>query len=206
MQERDLTKGELTRQSILDAAVNRFGLDGFRATSVADIAREAAVSGSGVYAYFPNKEALFVEALDQDAAQVIDEGVAMLIATADREEWREALVLTLVTSLSSHPLAYRILAGREPDVTARVMDMPALGELRKSLTERLRRDQITGTVRPEIDATTVANGLVTIIICLLVGVVQFGASGVELYGDDVVAVIDAALEPYAALPGSPRQG
>lgn len=195
MGDREPTKGELTRQTILDAAVDRFGRDGFRATSVADIAREASVSGSAVYAYFPNKEALFVAALDQDAAQVIDEGVDLLIKTANHDDWHELLVLTLINSLASHPLANRVLAGLEPDVTSRVLDLPALAELRKGLAERLRADQFDDVIRRDIDVTSIANGMVTIIICLLVGVVQFGAAGVELYGDDVVAVINAALDP-----------
>ncbi len=62
------TKGAQTRQAILDAAIARFGRDGFRATSVADIARDATVGGTVAYAYFPNKEALFLAAIDEDAA------------------------------------------------------------------------------------------------------------------------------------------
>lgn len=190
------TKGELTRQTILDAAVHRFGRDGFRATSVADVARDASVSGSAVYAYFPNKEALFLAALDQDAAAVIDEGVTLLIETMHLDDkWQEALLLTLVGSLPSHPLANRVLAGLEPDVTARVLELPALAELRKWLVQRLDNDQVEGLIRADIDTTTVASGMVTVIICLLVGVVQFGVSGVELYGGDVVALLDAALDP-----------
>lgn len=190
------TKGELTRQTILDAAVTRFGREGFRATSVADVARDASVSGSAVYAYFPNKEALFLAALDQDAAAVIDEGVTLLIKTMHLDEdWQEALLLTLVGSLPTHPLANRVLAGLEPDVTARVLELPALAELRKWLVQRLDNDQVEGLIRPDIDTTTVANGMVTVIICLLVGIVQFGVSGVELYGGDVVALLNAALDP-----------
>ena len=48
-------KGEQTRLAILDAAIARFGREGYRATSVADIARDAGVSGTAAYAYFPNK-------------------------------------------------------------------------------------------------------------------------------------------------------
>ena len=56
------TKGEQTRRAILRAAITRFGRDGFRATSVADIARDAGVGGTVAYAYYPNKEALFLAA------------------------------------------------------------------------------------------------------------------------------------------------
>jgi len=69
------SKGAQTRRAILSSAIARFGREGYRATSVADIARDAAVGGSVAYAYFPNKEALFLAAVDEDAAGVIDEGL-----------------------------------------------------------------------------------------------------------------------------------
>ena len=80
-----MQKGERTRQAILEAAIVRFGRDGFRATAVADIARDAGVGGTVAYAYFPNKEALFLAAIDEDAAAVIHEGLSRicLLYTSD---------------------------------------------------------------------------------------------------------------------------
>src|SRR3546814_11997860 len=65
---RPSTKGEQTRRAILAAAIERFGREGYRATSVADIARDAGVGGTVAYAYFPNTETLFLEAFDEDAS------------------------------------------------------------------------------------------------------------------------------------------
>src|SRR5690242_18506484 len=56
-------KGEQTRRAILLAAIDRFGQDGFRATSIAKIARDAGVGATITWNYFPNKEALFLAAL-----------------------------------------------------------------------------------------------------------------------------------------------
>jgi AcrR family transcriptional regulator len=81
--EEPLSKGERTRRTILEAAIARFGRDGYRATSVADIARDAGVSGTAAYAYFPNKEALFVAAVDHDAAAVIRSGLTEIIEDPD---------------------------------------------------------------------------------------------------------------------------
>ena len=55
------SKGAQTREAILRAAIVRFGREGYRATSVADIARDASVGGTVAYAYFADKEALFQE-------------------------------------------------------------------------------------------------------------------------------------------------
>src|SRR5438067_5731841 len=152
------TKGAQTRQSILDAAIARFGREGFRATSVADIARDASVGGTVAYAYFADKEALFLAALDEDAAAVIHEGLSTAFASPGRTDWRRALLFTLVAAVGRHPLARRLLAGLEPEVTPRVLEIPALTELRKACAERLRAEQLAGTVRSDIDPLAVGNG------------------------------------------------
>jgi AcrR family transcriptional regulator len=189
------SKGELTRRAILDAAIARFGRDGYRATSVADIARDASIGGTVAYAYFPNKEALFLAAVDHDAAAVIVEGVSHILEDLDSDDWRETLMFTLVEAVDQHPLARRLLAGLEPEVTARVMDIPALHELRKACAERLRTEQASGRARPDIDAVAVANGIVTICLSLLRAVVQIGSDVTATYASDIAAVFAAALDP-----------
>ena len=186
-------KGAQTRQAILEAAIARFGRDGYRSTSVADIAREASVGGSLVYAYFPNKEALFLAAVDEDAAAVINEGLSSALTELHVAQWRQTLITTLVVALGSHPLARRLLAGLEPEVTDRVLEIPALAELRKVSAERIRAEQLSGFVRPDVDPTTMANGIVAITLSLLMSVVQMGDASAALYGDDVAAVLTAAL-------------
>ena len=189
-----LTKGEQTRQAILDAAIVRFGRDGYRSASVADIARDASVGGTVAYAYFPNKEALFLAAVDHDAAAVIEEGLSSAIAEANIPDWREKLIFTLLEALEDHPLARRLLAGLEPEVTVRVLEIPALAELRRACAERLRAEQAHGTVRPDIDPVTMANGIVAIMLSLLMSVIQLGGNAAVLYGDDIAAVFEAAIE------------
>ena len=187
------SKGELTREAILAAAIARFGRDGFRGTSVADIAREAGVSGTAAYAYFPNKEALFLAAVDEDAAAVIHEGLDSVIAQPDVLDWRETLIFTLVTAVQGHPLAGRLLGGQEPEVTERVLELPALADLRKAVTERIRSEQLAGTVRSDIDADSIGNGVIAIMLSVLMAVTQLGPSTLLAYRNDVAAVFEAAL-------------
>jgi AcrR family transcriptional regulator len=193
-----VAKGEQTRRAILDAAIERFGRDGYRATSVADIARDARVSGTAAYAYFPNKEALFLAALDDDAAAVIEEGVSHVIddsAPESPEDWGQELFFTLLDAVDHHPLARRILAGLEPGVTDRVIDIPALSELRKACAEKLRSEQVLGRVRSDIDPVPVASGIVAIISALLMSVIQLGGKSAAVHARDVEAVLRAALDP-----------
>jgi len=192
-----LTKGEQTRRAILEAAIVRFGRDGYRATSVADIAREAGVSGTAAYAYFDGKEALFLAAVDEDAAAAISQGMAGVLEEkkhGERSDWRETLMLTMLDAVERHPLARRLLAGHEPEVTERVLETPALNDLRRGVADRLRQEQAEGTVRPDIDPVPIANGVVVILLALLRSVVQIGAPVVDTYGADVAAVFAAALD------------
>jgi AcrR family transcriptional regulator len=188
-------KGAQTRRAILDAAIARFGREGYRSTSVADIARDASVGGTIAYAYFPNKEALFMAAVDEDAAGVIEEGLSGAFAKGRViPDWRQTLIVSLVGALQRHPLARRLLAGLEPEVTVRVLQIPALEELRKVCAERLRSEQLNGTVRPDIDPVVIANGVVAVVLSLLMSVVQLGDTATDMYGEDVVALFEAAIE------------
>jgi AcrR family transcriptional regulator len=196
-------KGAQTRQAVLAAAIERFGRDGYRATSVADIARDAQVTGTVPYAYFPNKTALFVAALDEDAAGVIHEAVSTILEDPDARAWQSTVMLTLVEALETHPLARRILAGLEPHVTDRMLDIPALAELRKAVADRIAADQILGVVRADVDPSALANGTVTIILSLLMSVIQFGQGGLADHGPDVFAVFEAAFSPVRASPQGP---
>jgi AcrR family transcriptional regulator len=188
------TKGAQTRRAILEAAIARFGREGYRSTSVADIARDASVGSTVTYAYFPNKEALFVAAVDEDAAGVIREGLSSVIDDPDLPDWRQTLVFTLLGAVEHHPLARRLLAGLEPEVTERVLEIPALADLRKACAERLRNEQRAGTVRSDIDPVVIANGVVSIILALLMSVVQVGRGAATAYASDVAAVFAAALD------------
>jgi len=188
-----LGRGEQTRRAVLNAAIARFGREGYRSTSVANITRDASVGGTVAYAYFPNKEALFVAAVDEDAAGVIGAGLSNLNAYLEGGNWLQTLISELLAAVEQHPLARRLLAGLEPDVTVRVLEIPALGELRRSCIERLRSGQALGTVRTDIDPAVVGRGIVALILSLLMSMVQLGSDAAEAYAYDVAAVFDAAL-------------
>jgi AcrR family transcriptional regulator len=162
---------------------------------VADIARDAGVSGTLAYAYFPNKEALFLAAVDEDAAAVIHEGVTSVLAEPGLPDWQGTIMVTLVAAVDRHPLARRLLAGLEPEVTTRVLDLPALAELRKAVTERLRTGQLDGTVRADIDAASLANGAVAVTLSILMSLVQLGVEAALPFAVDVNTLISAAIDP-----------
>jgi AcrR family transcriptional regulator len=165
------TKGERTQARILDAAVERFGTNGFRPTSVAAIARDAGVSAAAPFAYWPSKEALFEAAVDADARAVIAELLGGLGETDDVLLWL-TLPNRLIEVLGSHPLARRVLAGQEPDVIDRVLEVSAFQDLRALLADLITADQARGHIRSDLDPKRAAIGMESITLALTMALLQ----------------------------------
>ncbi|MGW5878971.1 TetR/AcrR family transcriptional regulator [Nocardiopsis terrae] len=74
-----MSKGERTRQRIIDSATELFSRSGYRAVSLRDIAAHARLTHAGVLHHFPNKEATLIHVLSRrdavDAPLVLDEGL-----------------------------------------------------------------------------------------------------------------------------------
>jgi AcrR family transcriptional regulator len=189
------TKGDRTRQALIAAGIVRFAREGYRGTSVADICRDAGLSTTASYPYFANKEALFVAAVDEDVAGLIADAVSLVAIELAPEHWGHTMMRNLVTRMDEHPLARRIVSGLEPEFTMRLLDIPALSELRKGAAELMRAHQVTGLVRDDVDPVQMANGLVVIVISLLMATMQTGEVGLDLVADDVEAVLSAATRP-----------
>lgn len=75
-----MSKGERTRQRIIDSATELFSRSGYRAVSLRDIAAHAGITHAGVLHHFPNKEATLIHVLSRrdavDAPLVLDEGIS----------------------------------------------------------------------------------------------------------------------------------
>jgi AcrR family transcriptional regulator len=183
---------------LLAAGIVRFAREGFRGTSVADICRDAGLSTTASYPYFPNKEAIFVACVDEDVAELINDSVSLLVVDTEPEHWGRVMMRALIENMPAHPLARRIVSGLEPEFTMRLLDIPALAELRKTVTELIRVQQASGSVRSDIEPVQTANGMVVIVISLLMATMQTGASGFEQVADDVESVLQAATRPLSA--------
>jgi AcrR family transcriptional regulator len=189
------TKGDRTRHSLVAAAVIRFAREGYRGSSVADICRDAGLSTTASYPYFPNKEALFVVAVDEDVAGLIADGVSLAVVETALEHWGRVILSGLLTSIDAHPLARRIVSGLEPEFTMRLLGIPALAQLRKDVSALIAAEQMSGLVRGDIEPVAMANGIVIIVISLLMSTVQTGGGGRERVAADVEAVLWAATRP-----------
>ena len=190
-----ITKGERTRQRLLDIAVRQFADRGFQRTSVSGIAREAGLTQAAVYAYFENKEDLFFAAVDLDAAGVIADAQVQVGEGVPVHEQVPALVILFVEALENHPLARRVLAGHEPEVTGRLVQLPALEEITADLALELDAAQRAGDLRPDVDPAALADGVQTLVLSLLMAVVQVDIADEDRRIQGVSALFDAVLKP-----------
>jgi AcrR family transcriptional regulator len=189
------SKGDRTRQSLIAAAIIRFAREGYRGSSVADICRDAGLSTTASYPYFPNKEALFVASVDEDVAGLITDGVSLVVVETVPEHWGRVILTGLLARIDEHPLARRIVSGLEPEFTMRLLGIPALAQLRKDVGSLIAAQQMSGAVRGDVEPVQMANGIVIIVISLLMSTLQTGGAGLELVADDVEAVLQAATRP-----------
>lgn len=86
------------REQILTAALELFRLYGFRKTSVDQIARAASVAKPTIYAYFADKEALFVA--------VCEHVLAEMLARAEHAEASKGTISTRVAAIVSAKFTY----------------------------------------------------------------------------------------------------
>lgn len=189
------TKGERTRQALLDAARERFARDGYRATSVADISRDAGVGGTTAFVHFENKEALFLAAVDGDLGSVFDELGLELASLEPEGTVPDRLLATVLAIVERHPLARRLLAGLEPDVTERVLETDSFAELRRAVAGILAERQREGAIRPDLPPEHLADGLVAVVVAVAMASVQIGSTIPEAFGPGLAALLRGLLTP-----------
>jgi AcrR family transcriptional regulator len=82
-------KKEEVRVRIEEAALRVFAENGFRSSTMADIAREAGVSTGNIYRYYANKDALFYSVVSPDFVDRFRDRIGMKMKTADGVDLRE---------------------------------------------------------------------------------------------------------------------
>lgn len=189
------TRGAKTRQALLDAARERFARDGYRATSVADISRDAGVGGTTAFVHFENKEALFFAAVDDDLTSLFDELGVELAALGPEGAVPDRLLATVLAIVERYPLARRLLAGLEPDVTERVLETESFAVLRRAVAELLAEGQEAGSIRPDLPPEHLADGLVAVVVAVAMASVQIGPTIPDSFGPGLATVLRGLLTP-----------
>lgn len=103
------SKGEATRQKLLDAAEEIFGTKGYFNTSIVDITIKAEVAQGTFYIYFPSKINVFqelIKELSHGLRKAISQG---LTGAGSRREAEELGFATFFSFIKEHRNLYRIV-------------------------------------------------------------------------------------------------
>ncbi len=162
------SRGEGTRERLLNAAVELLEEGGYAAASVAAITERAGVAAGALYRHFPSKAELFVEVfrtMAEDALVHLREASAVPGKAADK---LDAIVREFTSSSLSQPrLAWAL--GYEPvDPLVDAERLAYRQTYRERLAELLRRGIEAGEL-PAQDAELTAASLIGAISEALVG-------------------------------------
>ena len=135
--DRRVERGRATREKLLATARRLFGRDGYEATSVEAVLREAGVARGSLYHHFENKPALFDAVLDQVVAETAAQAAAAAAKHDDPVEGLRAGCATWLR-LSLDPAVQQIALVDAPAVLGwsrwRELDEQyTLGGVRRSL-------------------------------------------------------------------------
>lgn len=149
-----LAKGEDRRQRILSVAERLLARNGWRNTSLAQIAKEAGVTSAGLLHHFESKEQLLNAVLDaRDADDEIHADyrsgdlIAELSRVPERFERAPELIGTFTVLLVENIAPDAPLHDRMHKRYSDAVDI---------VTEIIKRGQSDGVYRPDFDATTKA--------------------------------------------------
>ncbi|MDY7226371.1 TetR/AcrR family transcriptional regulator [Hyalangium rubrum] len=193
-------RGQKTRQKLLRAAEAIFGEKGYERASIADITRKSGVALGTFYVYFPDKQSIFVEVVDElgeRLRRLIAEAVAGLPNRLDVE--REGL-RTFFEFAREHPNLYRVV--RQAEFVDEACYRRYYDRFAKGYVRGLSQAMDAGQVR-RMDAESLAYCLMGIGDFLgMRWVIWEEDPGIERVLDTAMALIRHGLDPRPA----PRPG
>jgi len=185
-------------RQILEAAVRVFAAQGYDASRVGDIARDAGVAYGLVYHYYGSKDAV-LEAVFREAWGRLLAAVAVAEETGgDAPEQLSLVVKIVLRTWREDPDLVRLLV-REITRSAHVQEqLDQIGQAFAVLERIIRRGQEEGTFRPELDAKIAAwmlyGALEEVLTAWVLGQLP----------DDAAAVSEAEREVIATFVGGLR--
>ena len=193
-----MAAAEDKRRQILAAAVRVFAAQGYEASRVGDVAKEAGVAYGLVYHYFGSKEAV-LEAVFREQWGRLLAAVALAEETGDTApEQLELVVKIVLRAWRNDPDLVRLLVHeitRSPHIHD---ELDEIGQAFASLERIVVRGQREGTFRVDIDARVAA--------FMLYGAMEEVLTGWVLgqLPDDADAVAAAEREVIGTLVGGLR--
>lgn len=115
-----LSRGELTRQQILDAATEHFARHGYAGARIEAIAEDAHLGGPALLYHYKDKRRLYVATLERAFAGLAEDLARALAGDAPLADRIEAAVSAWVDFMAARPAVARIIlregAGASPEL------------------------------------------------------------------------------------------
>jgi len=171
-----MTKGEITREIILEKAIELFNVYGYSGTSLADIMQATGLQKGGIYNHFASKEQLAVEAFDHAFQNV---GTLMLKSLHGKRDPMERLlgIISFFKDYFESPpvkggcvLLNTAVEADDAFPLLREHARQAMQQWRDLITRAVSRGITQGQMRPTVDPEEVA----TLIIATLEGALMLG--------------------------------
>jgi AcrR family transcriptional regulator len=109
--DRRKLKGQLSRERIIEAAVELFSERGYAASGVDEIARRAGIEKAALYWHFGSKEGLLAMVLDRMDAQIVEGIVKRVSSVANSEERLDLFVKGLESLVAERGYLVRLMIG-----------------------------------------------------------------------------------------------
>jgi len=160
--DRGAARSTNTRKAIMQAARESFLQHGISGTRLAAVAREAWFAPSTVSLHFKGKEALFIACLEEDVDLLFGK-VTSAVKEHPYPLTSGDFSLLLGLSMSNYPLLRSVML-RSPGRWGYVYyDSPHLESVRQRMVDEIRRGQLSGQIRSDLDAAMLGRSLGSLI-------------------------------------------
>ena len=153
-----------TQDAILDAAERLFAEQGFTATTIKQIGKEAAVNSALLYYYYDSKETLYRATLQRILGQLLSRGTDAIERAASHTDRIRAFVRAQVRVLGEHPHFPRLLVRELVDHQAahaeQAITTTAAGAF-KRLCDVIEAGQKDGVFRRSLDPRFTAISIIS---------------------------------------------
>jgi AcrR family transcriptional regulator len=159
-----MSKGEITRQRILELAAPLFNERGFAGCSMADIMEATGLEKGGIYRHFDSKEALAAEALKYSLSQLSVLRSAELSPVSSAVDRLRQVIQHFVERPSpirgGCPMLNAAVDSDDGNAALRNLAKRAFAEWRRSLAAVVLEGVSTGELRSDVSADSIADLIV----------------------------------------------
>lgn len=178
-----MSKGEETKEKILQQAAELFNQQGYAGSSISDIMRVTGLQKGGIYNHFKSKDDLALQAFEFAIAQLRQHSLAAIRSKHHAIDRLQAIMGVFRSYVDNPPikggcpLLNTAIESDDAHPVLRLHCQQAMTSWRKLFYRIIQKGIEKGEIRPTVDADEVA----TILIATLEGAVMIS----KLYGDSI---------------------